>query len=80
MPEDLISYYAQPAVWGTVWDFGGARFLRMKACLLEVTHRDHLQAMFINPLQGLTDLTMGPCNVNISLFYKGICTMTPKVL
>lgn len=26
MPEDLISYYAQPAVWGTVWDFGGAPF------------------------------------------------------
>lgn len=39
-------------VLGTVWDFGEACFLRIKACLLEVTHRDHPQTMFINLLAG----------------------------
>lgn len=52
MHENIISYCAQSGILGTVWDFSGAHFLRMKACLLEVTHRDHLQTMFINPLAG----------------------------
>lgn len=52
MHENIISHCAQSGVWGTVWDFSGACFLRMKASLLEVTQRDHLQMMFINPLAG----------------------------